>query len=88
MVQHVKTARYTGQQVLDGAVKISQHDNARTIRDRHGIRLIFTVTGSIGKWAPFEIPVALAAGAALLSLLMLCLNSCVLNTGTAGCVSR
>ena len=55
-------------------------ENARTIIDRNGIRLIFTISGSIGRPAWLEaIPVALAASLSILAMLISILNNCVLG---------
>jgi hypothetical protein len=131
-VQHIKTARFSGQQVLEHSSPTDNSGgNTRTIRKRSGIRLVFTVTGSIGKYNLFEVPLALSAcvptpqlclpaaplsaewhrataltprvlpdgpipphkinldrGAAILSVLMVCLNGCILNSGLHACFRR
>jgi hypothetical protein len=39
-------ASYTGEEVQVG----SWSDTSRTIYDRHGVRLVFTVSGKVGRW--------------------------------------
>jgi hypothetical protein len=44
------------------------HDSKRVVIERHGLRIIFEVTGSIGRWDFGELLVNLAAASSVLAI--------------------
>jgi hypothetical protein len=64
-VKHTKGQSYKGMQVLSADII---HDSKRVVIERHGLRIIFEVTGSIGRWDFGELLVNLAAASSVLAI--------------------
>ena len=76
VVKKVKDTSFAGTQMIDTDV---MHGRNRTLLDRHGIRLVFTVTGSIGHKDWQGLVVNLAAATSVLAGLTMLLESVVLS---------